>query len=786
MGKSRCARASRASRAIGVSVPREDGREKVHGQARYADDLHPPGLLYAAVLRSPHAHARIRSLEFSQAAELPGVRGVFSGSDFPRLIGIYLGDKSVLAMEKVRHYGEGVAAVVADSEAIAREALERIKVDYEPLPVIAGPREALAETAVLVHERMDRYFHIPAILPEPGSNIANRTRIRKGDAAAAFRRAEVTVEGEFSLPPGDHAAMELRSATASIGPDGRVLIRSSTQSPFVVRMLLSRHYGIPPGKIRLVAPRVGGGFGGKAGIQLEALAYQLSARMGGRPVRVANSREEDMAGSPGRPGLEARIKLGAGRDGLLVASEVLLLFDAGAYADYAVNVSRAAGYAASGPYRVPNLTVDSLCVYTNHPFATAFRGFGHIEMAFAVEGAMDLLAAKLNMDPARLRLINAVRPGDTTPGRSVLDASTGDLPGCIEAVTRRLEWEGGLSREVGHQRVRAKGISCFWKAPAIPPNTDAGAVLSFNEDGSVNLMTGVVEIGQGTHTGLAQLLAERLGIDPEQVHVVREVSTDTSPHDWATAASRSLFMAGRAALAAAEDALVQIKQIASAPLRCPVEDLEVRDGRVFPRHDPEAGLPLGEVVLGYVYANGNSIGGPVIGRGSYIARGLTGIEAETGEGNPGLEWTLGAEAVEVELDRSDGSFRILKAACCMDVGRLVNPRLARAQAVGAMMMGIGFSTGEGFIFDNRERLLNGSLRDFKIPRYGEQPEYLVDFLETPQLDGPYGLRGMGEQGILGMPAALAGALSRAVGRPVTRLPLSPESLWRLLKAGGEQ
>jgi CO/xanthine dehydrogenase Mo-binding subunit len=760
---------SRNAGALGVSVPREDGREKIHGQARYADDLYPPGLLYAAVLRSPHAHARIRSLDLSRASGLPGVRGVFSGRDFPRLIGIYLGDKSVLATEKVRHYGEGVAAVVADSEAVAREALGSIRVEYEPLPLIGGPREALAKKAALVHEHMERYFHIPAILPEPGTNVANRTRIRKGNAAAGFRSAEVTVEQEFSLPPGDHAAMELRSATASIAADGRVAIRSSTQSPFVVRMLLSRHYGIPTGMIHVLAPRVGGGFGGKAGIQLEALAYQLSARMGGRPVRVANSREEDMAG----------------RDGRLLAAEVLLLFDAGAYADYAVNVSRAAGYAASGPYRIPNLTVDSLCVYTNHPFATAFRGFGHIELAFAVEGAMDLLAARLDMDPARLRVINAVRPGDTTPSRSLLDASTGDLPGCIEAVTRRLDWQEGLYREVGGRKVRAKGIACFWKAPAIPPNTDAGAFLSFNEDGSVNLSTGVVEIGQGTHTGLAQLVAQRLGMEPEQVHLVREVSTGSSPHDWATAASRSLFMAGRAALAAAEDALCQIKRIASAPLRCPPEELEVRGGRVFPRHDPQAGLPLGDVVLGYVYENGNAIGGPVIGRGSYIARGLTGIDPESGEGNPGLEWTLGAEAVEVELDKSDGSFRILKAACCMDVGRLIHPQLARAQAVGAMMMGIGFASGEGFDFDSRQRLLNGSLRDYKLPRYGDHPEYFVDFLTTPQLDGPYGLRGLGEQGILGMPAALAGALSKAAGRPLTRLPLRAESVWRLLQPGGE-
>ncbi len=772
----------KAERDIGKSLGRDDAEEKTRGRTRFADDHPRPGVLHAAVLASPHAAARIVSIDTRAAAAAAGVRGVFTGADWDALIGLYMGDKPPLARGVVRHHGEPVAAVVADDEASALAALRLIEVNYEPLPPIKSPREALASGAPVLHPDLASYRRIPAILPEGGTNVANRTRIRKGEPEAAFKGAAVTVEGRVSFPPGDHVAMEPRAVEAEIKANGRIVVRSSTQSPFGVRTLLAKAFGIPEGKIRVIAPPVGGGFGGKAGIQLEPLAYLLSKALGGRAVRLVNSREADLISSPGRPGLEARVALAADAEGNLRGADIELLFDSGGYADYAVNVSRAAGYACTGPYRVNAVKADSLCVYTNHPFATAYRGFGHIELSFATERAMDLLAAKLKMDPAELRLRNAIRAGDTVPTGAVLDRSTGDLPACIRAVMARLDWSAGIRFETeakgGRKVVRAKGIACFWKAPAIPTFTDAGAVLYFAEDGSVSLVTGIVEIGQGTHTGLRQIVAEALAMDPLKVRVVGEVDTDSAPHDWTTAASRSLFMAGRAALAAVEDAKAQIRRIAAAPLRCAEEDLEVAGGRVFLRDEIDVGLPLEKVVLGYVYPDGVSIGGPVIGRGSYIARHLTGLDPETGAGRPGLEWTLGAEGVEAEVEPATGRFRILKAACCMDVGKLVNPDIARAQIVGAMGMGIGFATREAFVFDSQERVQNASLRDFKILRFGEEPEYFVDFVETPQGDGPYGARGLGEQGIIGMPNAVASALSRAVGYDFAALPITAEALWK--------
>jgi len=768
---------------LGTSPIRTDAPAKVRGTLRFTDDSIRPGTLHAAVLFSPLAHAEIQKIETAAATSAPGVRGVFTGADWPdTLIGLYMGDKPPLARGKVRHHGEPVVVVVADDEAAAQNALRLVKAEYAPLPALGSPREALAPGAPILHPDMAQYAKIPDVLPEPGTNVANRTKIRKGDVEKAFAAADVVAECECSFPPGDHVAMEPRVAIAEFGADGRLEIDSSTQSPFEVRNLLARALGMPERRIVVRAGPIGGGFGGKAGIMLEPLAALLAMRFPGRPVRLANTREADLLSSPGRPGLQARVRLAARADGTLLGADIEFLFDSGGYADYAVNVSRAAAISCTGPYNVPAVKTDSLCVYTNHPFATAFRGFGHIELSYATERAMDLLAERLRMDPAALRLKNAIRQGDLTPTGAPMDENTGDLPACLAKVKERLAWDSQPHRVVRPDgKIRAKGISCFWKAPAIPTFTDAGAVLYFADDGSATLATGVIEIGQGAHEGLRMLVAEALKTDLDHVHVTRHVDTDRSPHDWATAASRSLFMAGRAALDAVADAVAQIKNVAAAPLRCPAEDLEVAGGRVFIRDEPSHFLPLEKVVLGYVHPNGNAIGGPVIGRGWYITPDLTSLDPATGAGKPWLEWTLGAEGVEVEIDPADGAIRVLKAACAMDVGKVVHPALSRGQVVGAMAMGIGYSLSEGFVFDARQAVQNGSLRDYKIMRYGEDPEYFVDFVETPQSDGPYGLRGLGEQGIVGMPGCLSQAVSLAIGRQMTALPMTPEAIWKKSK-----
>lgn len=766
---------------IGQNHLRIEGEDKIRGTLKYVNDINPPGLLHAALKTSPHAHAKIISIDTEEARKSSGVRAVVTGEELPYVVGLYLGDKYPLARGKVRHYGEAVAAVIADSEAEAKEALDLIKIVYEQLTPVLSVDEALKEDALLVHKELGEYQHISAIHPEPGTNVANRTKIRKGNIAKGFEESDYIIEDEFSFPQGDHVAMETRAAIAEIKGDGQIIITSTSQAPFVVRSLMSEFFKIPTGKITVKAPPIGGGFGGKAGIQLEALAYLLSKAVGGRPVKLVNTREQDLTGSPGRIGFKGEVKMGCTKDGEIKSLELLYKFDAGAYSDYSVNISRAAAIACTGPYRVPNVSCDSLCVYTNHPFTNAFRGFGHVELAFAIERALDVMAEKLSMDPAELRRLNAIKEGDTSPTGSLMDKNTGNLVECIDRVKKFLDWDEGTYIKVDENKVRAKSLTCLWKAPAMPTNTDAGAIITFNEDASINLHCSIVEIGQATKTGLAQILAEKFKVGLDKIHLSHEVNTKVSPHDWATAASRGLFMAGRAVIEAADDALRQIKDTASQVLRCPPEDLEVAGERVFIKDEPHIGLLLKDVILGYVYENGNAIKGQVIGRGRYIARRLSGIDKETGEGHPALEWTLGAEGVEVELDLRDYSYKILKSACVMDVGKIINPKIARGQIVGGMAMGLSFASNEAFIFNSRGQVSNDDLRSFKIMRYGEEPEYFVDYVETPQGDGPFGARGIGEQSIIGMPSALANALSRALGVQLKTLPLTPENLWKAKK-----
>src|SRR6056297_193231 len=768
---------------VGKSIKRNDGLDKISGNQKYLDDLKFGGLLYASILSSPHAHAEILNIDIKEAENSPGVKKVITGDYHPHAMGLYLGDKPPLAVQKVRYYGEPVAAVIAKSKENAEKAVQKIKVKYKKLNSVSSSRKSLKKEAPILHKNLKDYTHIPDVLPQPNSNIANLTKIRKGNYQKIAEEAKYVINEKFKFPPGDHVAMENRSAVAEIKANGDVQIYSTTQAPFVVKELLAFNFDIPTGKINVIAPPIGGGFGGKAGLQLEALAYIISKSVGGKPVKIVNKREDDMVSSPGHIGLEANVTITADERANITGMDLQYYFDAGAYADYAVNVSRAAAISATGPYNVENLRCDAYCMYTNHPFATAFRGFGHIELAYVIERSIDILAKKMDIDPVELRLKNAIQKGDTTPTQSLMGDNTGDLKACINKTADMINWDEGAYIKKDENKIVAKGMGLLWKSPAMPTSTDAGAIITFNNDGSVNLHNAIVEIGQGTKTGLAQIVANKLQMPVEKVHITSEVNTQTSPHDWATAASRSLMMAGRAAIAACEDAMDQMKETAARVLRCPAEDLSVANEKVYITDEPEISLDVKDVCLGYVYENGNAVGGQVIGRGNYIARKLSSIDPETGEGRPDLEWTLGAQAVEVELNLTDYSYKIKKAASTMDVGNVINPDLARGQVVGAMAMGMSFARNEGFQFNSREQVQNNVLRDYKIIRYGEHPEYLVDFVENPQGDGPFGARGLGEQGIIGMPGSLANAVSRAVGVEINELPLLPELIYKYVKEG---
>lgn len=770
---------------IGKSVPRKEAYDKVTGKAKYTDDWFAGDrkVLHARLVTSPIAHGKIVSIQVDKARKLPGVRAIIAGEQFP-LTGEEIKDRPPIAVDKVRYHGEVVAVVVADTPVIASKAARLIKVEYEALPVVNSPSEGVQKNAPLIHEQLELYEKDEGIEPYPGTNIANRMKVRKGNLEQGWTASEVSIETNYSISPSDHAAMETRCATAEIDGQGNIIITASSQAPFMIKKLISDYFDIEVGKVIVHTPLVGGGYGGKASVFLEILAYIASSKVGGRPVKILSTREEDMKTAPCHMGMEAKIKLGATKAGKLKVAEIVYLIDGGAYSDKAIHLSRAAGIDCTGPYAIDNVHCDSYCIYTNHPFPAPFRGFSHGEVLFAFERAMDTLAKKLNMDPLYLREINAIGPGDTNPTQTLLNRSNiGNLSKCIQRVKELSKWQEGQVFPIDERFIRVKGIACLWKNSTIPPDSSSGVILTFNPDGSVNLMSGVVEIGTGTKTVLAQLVAERMKMDVNQVHVRMKVDTQTTPEHWKTVASRGTLMAGRAALAAADDAIRQIKEIAATVLRSREEDLEIANQRVFLRHKPEVCLLFDEIVYGYTYPNGNSIGGQIIGRGKYILQHITYPDEETGAGTPGPEWAVGAQVMEIEFDKRDLTYKVLKITSVLDVGKVLNYKGARGQVTGAASMGLAFASRETFVFDRLGKIQNPQLRTYRPIHYDEHPEYVVDFVETPDLEGPFGARGVGEQGLLGIPAVLGNCLSLAVNVQLNKLPYTPESIWRSVRGG---
>ena len=766
--------------SIGENVERKDAWEKVTGNAKYIGDMPSSDVLYACLLTSPYAHANIKSIDPSPALLTKGVHLVLTGQDCTQLFGMLLRDRPPLAREKVRYAGEPVAMVVAREEHVAAQAARRIKVEYEPLAAVFAPSEALESGAPLVHERPDGYKRMQTdIYPQTKSNIASRYQIKKGDAVHALGNCEFLVRRRFCLPPSAHAAMETRAAQAQIAADGTVTIVTSSQSPYAVRTQLAEAFNLEAGKVRVCVPFVGGGFGGKAPVLLEILAYLASSRLGGHTVRLALPRELDFAYAPCRIGLEAEIALGADKTGRLFGAQLAYWVDFGASSDSAPYMAKAIAVDCTGPYDVKNVTCNVTCVYTNHTFATSYRGFGHDSFTFCIENTMDTLARRISMDPLEFRAKNAIRTGALSPTRVVCGKSnTGDLSACIEEIRPLSQWDGGKAQAQGKDIVRAKGAACFWKSENPPTNATSGALVTCNPDGSFNLHTGVVEMGSGGQTLLAQIFAEKLKIDASLVHVVLPVDTRTSPEHWKTVASMTTYMAGNAVERAADDIITQFRHIGALVFGCSEAEVEVAHSRVFWKKKPEQLLMFKDIVAGYKSKDGISVGEPVFGRGGYMLKGLSMLNRVTGEGQPGPSWTVGAQVVEVEADRTEMTYRILSATTVLDIGCVINPKAMREMITGGMAMGLSMASREAFEYDDNGVLTTPNFRTYKLMHIGQEPEYRVGFVETPEEGAPHGSRKYTEHGIIGIPAALANALSAAFEVDIDTLPLTHEMLWR--------
>ena len=770
-------------RHIGKSYNRKEAQEKVTGQAVYTHDMELPGMLYAKCLHSPHARARIISVDISEAKALPGVKAVLTGEDVPYLVGLYMIDKRIIARNEVRYQGEVVAAVAAVDEATAEKAISLIKVEYEVLPAVHNLDEAL-EAKILVHDDINELEYMTGVFfPQPDSNIASWNKCKKGDVKKGFEEADFIIENEMSLPAVGHVPMETHVAIAQADPySSKVKIWSSAQSPFAVRQLLAKSLGIPKGDIQVIVPYVGGGFGGKAGIHLEPLVTILSRISKGRPVKLKSTREEEFNQLPTRAGMRGRIKSGVKKDGTITALEIYYDWDSGAYADYGVNVGKAAVYSGAGPYEIHNLELHSRTIYTNKVFSTAYRGFGHLETHWTIERQMDLIAQKLGLDPLEVRMKNILRPGSRTISGEIIYETSGSPSDCLEAVAKEIGWTGYQSEEQRQAqlktgKVRGKGIALLQKAPAMPSYTSTGAIMQMDEDGRVKVMIGAIDMGQGANTIMAQIAAEVLDVPMEHVEVVWESDTHKNPYDWNTVASKYTFMGGNAVKRAAQNMVKQMKEIAAQVLRCDIEELENKDGYIQHNHHLHRRIPYNKLSRGYVYENGNGIGGPLVAYGMYMADGLTNLDPETGQGTPALDWTFGAHGVEIEVDVETGEVHVVKIASAFDIGQVINKKLVDGQVMGGVLQGIGSALVEGYKFNADGRLMNPSFTDNKIPTAKDVPDVMVPiYIENPQTDGPFGARGIGEHPMISVPSAIGNALYDALGINFYKLPLSPENV----------
>ncbi len=765
---------------VGHPVGRIDSRDKVMGAATYLDDIDfGCDLLYAAIVESPYAHARIRTIDTAEAEAVPGVVRVVTGADFPYKFGLYMKDRYIFARERVRFVGEQVAAVIARDAATAKRAAALVKVEYDELEPVLDLGRALEGDAVLVHPELAEYWHCPWFYPRAHSNIAHWRKTRKGDIDRGFADADLVLEDTYLVPRYAHCALELHGVVGRLDHAGRLTVWSASQSPYTQRNLFAQALaplGLSHRDIRVISPYVGGGFGGKAGVSMEILGAALATAVKGHPVKVCWSRSQEMYNTYQRQGVVARVKLGVKHDGTITALEHTLHWDAGAYVEYGANVVNAVGLSATGPYRIPHVNIDSVCVYTNLPPGGPYRGFGHSEFHFGLESHITRMARAIGMDPLALRKKNAIREGDTLAYGAAMNAN--GLEQALDRVAEAVHW-GHQEAASGPHKTIGKGVACFWKAPAMPPNAASAAFLKFNEDGSVNVSVSAMEIGQGFLTAMAQIAAEILTVPVDQIRV-ETPDTDRSAYEWQTVASHITWGCGNAVKRAAMEARDKIFDVVARARGLSKDSLYLAAGAVRSSEQPDFELALKDfAITGIMMEDGTFRGGPIIATGMFMpefASALSDPETSQG-GKPHVHYTVGAAAVVLEIDVQTGKTTVLKAVLAVDAGKAINPRLVEQQIVGGMVQGLATVLYEEIKFDAQGRLLNGNFTDYKIPTALDIPKEVIPIIvEVPQPDGPFGARGMAEHTMIPAAPMVADAIKDAVGIRHKALPITAEKI----------
>ena len=763
---------------IGKSARRLDYESKISGRAMYLADMHMAGMCHGKILRSPLPHARIKAIDISKALKVTGVVTIITRDDILHDQGIepYYGpvfkDQTIVAVDKVRHVGDPVAAVAAATVDAAEEALRLIEVDYEELPAVLDVHEALKSRAVLVHDSIrlptSGFADLAEIKPVQGTNVCTHFKLNRGDVEKGFAEADRIFEDTFTLPATQHSFLETHACIA-LAEAGRITVWATTQNPFVVRTQLANIFKVPVSKVRVIVPYLGGGYGGKVYPKVEPITVAL-AQKARRPVRVVLSREEVFY-TITKHAAVIRMKTGVKNDGTLIARECEIHLDTGAYAEIGPRVAKKSGYTAAGPYRIPNLKIDSYSVYTNKPPAGAFRGFGVSQSAWAVESQMDIMAAALKLDPLELRLKNGYVDGDRFVTEETL-RSVG-LKDCLDGVAKSIGWEDKRLKSSKVQKLndgslkRGKGLACMIKATITP--SISCAAIKLNEDSSLSIYCGTVEMGQGSETVLAQIAGEELGIPLRQIQVLG-VDTDVVPYDLTTSSSRSTFHMGKAVQFAARDILRQLKEIVVEEYGVPADQVSFANGKV---RLPEGSLDYAEIM----FKRFGMQGGTLIGEGEL----KTSVKDEFGEKSTSAFWFLSAGAAEVEVDVETGKFKLLKYATAVDVGKALNPLGCRQQLTGAAITGIGQAVFEEIAYDNGQ-LINPNLIDYVLPSLADMPASIDPIaIEIPDRNGPFGAKGIGESALIPVAPAIANAIFDAIGVRIKDLPIKAEKIYLALE-----
>jgi CO/xanthine dehydrogenase Mo-binding subunit len=752
---------------VGRSVPRSDGPLKVTGQATYAVDIALPGMLHAKVLRSPYPHARVTSIDPSAAEAIPGVVTLTAAdlADLDHHFGVALRDQPTVAIDRVRYVGDPVAAVAAETIEAAEAAVDLIDVEYEPLDAVMDPEEAAQPSAPRLHEsarpRAPMFVGWPADRFRANSNVCSGYHVEEGDLDAGFAASAHIFEDTYRVPPIQHGNLEPHAAIAEWDGRGRLTVTTSTQSPSIVRTQLAEIFRLSENQVRVVVPLVGGAYGAKVYAKVEPITAAL-ARKARRPVKLVLTREEVFATAT-RHGCTVHIKTGVAADGRIVAREVHAYYDTGAYADTGPRASKKGGYLAGGPYRIPNQSLTSYCVYTNRAPAVAFRGFGVPQVCWAYESQMDDIARCLGIDPVDLRHRNLISDGDTFITGDVL--RNPGLAEALDAVAQAIDW-GAPVPTTSRSVAIGRGVACAIKTTSTPSNSAASVRL--NADGSLHLLTSSVEIGQGSTTALAQILAEELALPLERVSVSLP-DTDVTPFDQSTISSRTTFSVGRAAVDAGRKIRDQLVEIAAREFEAAPEDLKLEEGAVFVRGSRDRSLTFAELIA----AEFGSSAGSLFGDSVFQTRG--GLDPLTGKGRASATWFHSAAGAEVEVDLETGKARILRVATAADVGKAINPVQCHMQNEGSMLTALGSALFEEMVYDGGQPI-NSSLLDYGMPSLEDHPGTFESILiEHPSEDGPFGARGVGESAISPVAPAIGNAVSAALsGARVRSLPISPE------------